>query len=172
VPVAPEPSEVQATERPGLALAQQVAGIVLDGIRAEPAPVVAGQPPAPPRSRDSVLVALVIAGALLYQRGEVTADAVAEQARDAAAYNAKMEERMVSYERGASVDRQQALHTANTIREALYILSADRRSVWDALAQIHAAIKDPGTPDLRQSGTEEQLTALREAMAVERRDVP
>ncbi len=173
-PLALPPSPEEAVERQQATLAQQVSGLVLDELRAHQAsqaPAVP-PPPGPGRSRDPVLVALTIAGALLYQRGETTQDQVDQQAAASATVQATLAERLDAYERQALADREQAIRGENTMRETLFIMSEDSRAEWDALAQIHAATRASGAPDLRMPATADRLTALREAMAVDRRDVP
>lgn len=154
--------------RAGPDLTQQVAKAVIEALNTEPQPVVAPGGEVPRRSRDPVLVALAIAGALLWQRTESIGDAVEQHGRDAAAVQAATLARVDALERANAADRAQARRHENTLRETLFILGEDSRAEWDALVQIHAAIRQPGTPEIKAPSTAERLTALREAMAIDR----
>jgi hypothetical protein len=128
----------------------------------------AGATPPPARSRDIVLAALVLAGVLLFQRGEATASAVEQQGKAAAETTAAINARVDALQKAQEAEQRRAVKNENTLREALIILADDTRAEWDALTQIHEATRKAGQGDLRQPGTPDRLTGLRGAMAVDR----
>ena len=162
-----EPPRIKA----GPDLAQQVVAGVVEALKTDAQQVVGGTG-GPRRGRDTALVALAIAGALLWQRTESLGDAVEQQGRDAAAVQAAALARIDAMERQAAEEREYTTRLGNTLRETLYILGEDSRAEWDALAQIHGMLRKSGTPELKVPDTAGRLQGLREAMAVERRDVP